>query len=358
MKKNLVFILVIVMFVLAACGNNSEQENDTSTNGSDAIENNSGSNNGNSEDGATVEGELEFYTSQPDVDAEQLVAAFNEIHPDVKVNIFRSGTEEVMSKINAEDQAGEVLADVVLLADSVTFEGLKSQDMLLAYESPEAKNIPSVFVDPDHMYTGTKIMATGIVINTENVDNAPTSWQELVTEEAANQIVMPSPLYSGAAAYNLAVFTRNDDFGWNFYEGLKENSPMITEGNGAVMENVASGQKSYGLVVDYLVARAAKDGSPVELIYPEEGVPVITEPIGIMAKTDQEEAAKAFYDYVLSEKGQQLQAEIGYTPIREGIEAPEGLKSFDEINVLEATTEEMFLNREADKEQFDKLFAE
>jgi len=274
------------------------------------------------------------------------------------VNIFRSGTEEVMSKINAEDQAGEVLADVVLLADSVTFEGLKSQDMLLAYESPEAKNIPSVFVDPDHMYTGTKIMATGLVINTDNVNNAPKSWQELVAEEAANQIVMPSPLYSGAAAYNLGVFTRNDAFGWDFYEGLKENTPMITEGNGAVIENVASGQKSYGLVVDYLVARAAKDGSPVEFIYPEEGVPVITEPIGIMAKTDQEEAAKAFYDYVLSEKGQQLQAEIGYTPIREGIEAPEGLKSFDEINVLEATTEEMFLNREADKEQFDKLFAE
>jgi iron(III) transport system substrate-binding protein len=358
MKKYLVILLAMFMFVLVACGNNSEKKHDTSSNRSDSIENNSESNDNNSDEGAKIEGELEFYTSQPDVDAEQLVAAFNEKYPHVKVNIFRSGTEEVMSKINAEDQAGEVLADVVLLADSVTFEGLKSQDMLLAYESPEDENIPSEFVDPDHMYTGTKIMATGLVINTENVKEKPTSWHELVAEEAANQIVMPSPLYSGAAAYNLGVFTRNDDFGWDFYEGLKENNPMITEGNGAVMENVASGQKSFGLVVDYLVARAAKDGSPVEFIYPEEGVPVITEPIGIMEKTDQEEAAKAFYDYVLSEKGQQLQAEIGYTPIRKGIEAPEGLKSFDEINVLEATIEEMFQNREADKEQFDKLFAE
>lgn len=358
MKKWLIILLAMIMFVLVACGNNSKKENDTSTSGANPTENKTGAENGHSEDEITIEGVLEFYTSQPDVDAEQLVAAFNDRYPHVKVNIFRSGTEEVMSKINAEEQAGEVLADVVLLADSVTFEGLKSQDMLLPYESPEVKYIPSIFVDSDHMYSGTKIMATGLVINTDNVKETPTSWQELVAEEMESQIVMPSPLYSGAAAYNLGVFTRNDDFGWGFYEGLRENTPMITEGNGAVMENVASGQKSYGLVVDYLAARAAKDGSPVEFIYPEEGVPVITEPIGIMAKTDQEEAAKAFYDYVLSEKGQQLQAEIGYTPIREGIKPPEGLKSFDEINVLDAVTEEMFQNREADKEQFDKLFAE
>ncbi|MDC1541961.1 extracellular solute-binding protein, partial [Candidatus Pseudothioglobus singularis] len=99
------------------------------------------------------------------------------------------------------------------------------------------------------------------------------------------------------------------------------------------------------------------DGSPVEIVYPEEGVPVITEPIGIMKDTDQEEAAKAFVDFVLSEEGQQLQAEIGYTPIREGVEAPEGLKSLGDFEALSAPTEELYQNREADKEQFDELFA-
>ncbi|MFC4023584.1 ABC transporter substrate-binding protein [Oceanobacillus longus] len=342
MKKSLFLLLTMLLLLLAACGDSTEDET-----AADA----------SSDESGELSGELEFYTSQPDVDAEQLVESFNETYPDVEVNIFRSGTEEVISKINAENQAGDVVADVLLVADAVTFEGLKKQDMLMEYVSPEAETIPEAFVDADGTYTGTKIMATGLAINTENVTEAPTSWQVLTTEEAADQVVMPSPLYSGAAAYNLGIFTRNNAFGWNFYEEIKTNNPMITEGNGAVVENVASGQKSYGMVVDYLVARAANDGSPVELVYPEEGVPVITEPIGIMENTEQEDIAKAFVDFVLSEEGQKLQAEIGYTPIREGVEAPEGLKSLDEFEVLSAPIDELYQNREADKQQFDEIFS-
>ncbi|QKY69335.1 ABC transporter substrate-binding protein [Lentibacillus sp. CBA3610] len=356
MKKVLVAMFMLFMLILAACGTDASDENESATAEESSEE--TSSEGENAESDAEVTGELEFYTSQPDADAEQLVSAFNEAYPEVQVNIFRSGTEEVMSKINAEKQAGDVQADVLLVADEVTFEGLKEQEMLMSYSSPETDAIPDEFIDSDGTYTGTKIMSTGLVVNTENVDEMPSSWQVLTSDEAADQVVMPSPLYSGAAAYNLSVLTRNDAFGWEFYEDIKANNPMVTDGNGAVMENVASGQKTYGMVVDYLAARAANDGSPVELVYPDEGVPVITEPIGIMADTDQEKAAKAFVDFVLSEEGQKMQSEIGYTPIREGVEAPEGLKTFDEIDVLTAPIEELYQNREADKEEFDQLFSE
>ncbi|WP_367946655.1 extracellular solute-binding protein [Virgibacillus dokdonensis] len=76
-----------------------------------------------------------------------------------------------------------------------------------------------------------------------------------------------------------------------------------------------------------------------------------------MADTDQEEAAKAFVDFILSEDGQKMQAEIGYTPIREGIEPPEGLKSIEEIKAISAPVQELYENRTADKEQFDQLFS-
>lgn len=307
----------------------------------------------------SLEGEIEFYTSQPDVDAEQLVAAYNELFPNVTVNIFRSGTEEVVSKINAEATAGEVLADVILLADAVTFESFKEQDMLLEYASPEAEAIDPAFLDADNFYAGTKIMTTGIVYNTDNVEEAPTSWSALTDEANAEQVVMPSPLYSGAAAYNLGVLTRSEGFGWEFYEALQANSPMITEGNGAVVENVASGQMSYGMIVDYLAIRAMNNGSPVAFVYPEEGVPVITEPIGIMSATQEVEIAQTFVDFVLSEAGQQLQADLGYAPIRNGVEAPEGLRTAEELDtVLSADMNELFQNRDADKQQFDDLFAQ
>lgn len=304
-------------------------------------------------------GEIEFYTSQPDIDAEQLVAAYNELFLNVTVNIFRSGTEEVVSKINAENEAGQVLADVILLADAVTFESFKEEDMLLEYISPEAENIDEQYLDADGMYAGTKIMTTGIVYNTENVEEAPTSWEALTGEAGLDQVVMPSPLYSGAAAYNLGVLTRSEGFGWEFYEAIHANNPMITEGNGAVVENVASGQKNYGMIVDYLAVRNANEGSPVAFVYPEEGVPVITEPIGIMATTEEVEIAQTFVDFVLSQAGQELQAELGYAPIRTDVDAPEGLRKADELDiVLDADMNELFQNREADKEAFSNLFAE
>lgn len=304
-----------------------------------------------------LSGTIEFYTSQPDEDAAKLVEEFNKLYPDVTVNIYRSGTEEVVSKINAEEEAGQVLADVVLLADAVTFEGFKSRDLLLEYRSPETEAIDSQYVDD--YYTGTKTLATGIIYNTDAITEAPDSWNLFTDEASKDAFAMPSPLYSGAAAYNLGVLTRNEAFGWDFYQQIKANQPMVTKGNGGVLESVASGERSFGMIVDYLVQRAAKDGAPVAFAYPKEGVPVITEPIGIMAATEEEEIAKAFVDFLLSEAGQTLQADLGYAPIRQGIEAPEGLRSVDEIDaVLSADMKELFENREADKEAFDKLFAE
>lgn len=331
----LLVVIISVLTLLSACGGESEGKASES-----------------------ISGELDFYTSQPDADAEKLVSAFNEQYPDVEVNVFRSGTEEVVSKIQAEQQAGDVQADMLLVADAVTFESLKEQDMLLEYKSSETEQIPEAFVDSDSMYTGTKVMSTALVVNTDQVSDMPTSWKILSNQASSGQVIMPSPLYSGAAAYNLGVLTRNDDFAWDFYEKIQANDPMITQGNGDVLKGVASGDQSYGMVVDFIVARAEADGSPVKLVYPNEGVPVITEPIGIMKNTDNEPAAKAFVDFVLSQEGQELAAEIGYTPIREGVSAPEGLKTIDEMSVLEADINELYQNREQDKEQFNQLFGE
>ncbi|SFM25772.1 ABC transporter substrate-binding protein [Salibacterium qingdaonense] len=335
MKRMSALLLgTVTMGLMAACG----ADEDTSS--------------GAGAETSDISGNLSFYTSQPDQDATALISAFNEEYPDVNVEVYRSGTEEVISKVQAEKEAGNVQADVMLVADSVTFESLKEQNMLMSYESPEAEGIPENFVDPDHQYYGTKIMSTILAVHTDNVEETPGSWKVLTEEAAAGESIMPSPLYSGAAAYNVGVMSRKDDFGWDFFENVSSNGVTVVQGNGGVLESVAAGEKSYGMVVDFIVARAAAEGSPVELVYPDEGVPVITEPIGIMNETDNEEAAKAFVDFVLSKKGQEVSTEIGYTPIREGVEAPEGLKTVDELNVLSHDVQELLETREQDKQQF------
>ena len=178
-KWKMTLVVSLSMMIMAACGNSSTSSEESS---------NESTNNAATENvEAKVEGTLDFYTSQPDADAAKLVEGFNEKYPDVEVEIFRSGTEEVISKIQAEKLAGDVQADVLLVADAVTFESLKEEDMLVEYQSEEAEAIPSEFVDPDGTYYGTKVMATGIVVNTENVKELPTSWEVLTPEGSKGQ---------------------------------------------------------------------------------------------------------------------------------------------------------------------------
>lgn len=308
--------------------------------------------------GNAASGTLTVYTSQPEEDIQKFVEAFNEEYPDVTVDVFRSGTEEVISKVLAEKQANALQADVLLVSDAPTFESLKEQDLLASYESPELEGIDSQYYDEEHTYCGTKVISTGIMYNTDMVQTAPTSLKDLTSEAAKDNVSMPSPLYSGAAAYNLSLLTRTDGFGWEFYQALKDNGVKVGQGNGTVQKAVTGGEVGYGLIADYLAIRAKADGAPVDFVYPEEGSPAVTEPVGIVNGTDNETAAQAFVDFILSDRGQEVTAEIGYTPIKSGVAAPEGFRTVDEIQTITYDTKTLADNREADKQQFSQIFGE
>src|SRR5690606_40263446 len=96
----------------------------------------------------------------------------------------------------------------------------------------------------------------------------------------------------------------------------RQGRVLLTQGNGAVLRAVASGERPYGIIVEYLAIRAKQEGSPIDIVYPKEGVPVITEPVGIVKSTQNPEAARAFVDFLLSREGQQLAADMGYMPLR------------------------------------------
>ena len=120
--------------------------------------------------------------------------------------------------------------------------------------------------------------------------------------------------------------TRNSNLGWEFYEDLKSGGITVDKGNGAIQKAVVAGEKSWGILVDYMAVRSKNQGAPVEFVYPAEGSPAVTEPIGILKDSKMQDQAKAFVDFVLSEEGQKLAAEMGYTPVKEGVCSSRRLK--------------------------------
>ena len=296
-----------------------------------------------------------LYTSQPDADAAQTVEAFNKVYPDVEVQIYRSGTSDIMSKLAAEFAAGSPQPDVLLIADAVSMELLKKDGHLLAYPEANVEGIDPGAYDADKTYFGSKLITTGIVYNT-GAEQKPEHWADLAKPEYDGGLVMASPLYSGAAAFLLSGFAANPELGWDFFEKLKENETISVRGNGAVLKSVASGEKPYGVLVDFMAMNAKAEGSPIDFVFPPEGVPAVTEPVTIMATAKNPDGAKQFVDFILSDEGQKLALEQGYLPAKASAGRPAWLPEGVEVKLMPIDVNKVVDNTEADKAKFGEMF--
>jgi iron(III) transport system substrate-binding protein len=300
-------------------------------------------------------GELTLYTSQPDADAAKTVAAFQATYPDVEVKIFRSGTSDLLSKLAAEFSAGAPQPDVLLIADAVSMETLKADGRLKAYAGANTDGFDSSAYDPEGYYFGSKLITTGIMYNTA-ASEKPEHWSDLTDAAYKDLVVMPSPLYSGAAAFLLSGFVEDPTLGWGYFENMQKNGLTAVRGNGSVLKSVASGENAYGIVVDFLAMKAKNNGSPIEFVFPEEGVPAVTEPVAIMSTTDNEPDAQKFVDFILSIEGQKLALSQGYLPANLSIGTPDWLPEGVKVNVMPINVSTVTPKVKDNKKRFSDLF--
>ena len=302
-------------------------------------------------------GTLVLYTSQPNKDAQQTVDAFRSVHPEVEVEWIRDGTTKVMAKLRAEIAAGAPKPDVLLIADVVNMESLKSEGRLMAHEGAPVEPYDPALYDADRTYFSTKLITTGIVYNT-GAPMQPAEWTDLVNPEAKGLVAMPSPLTSGAAAVHMATLTSNPALGWSYYEQLAANGVTPKGGNGGTFKAVASGEKLYGVVVDFVPIRAKAKGSPVEFVFPKSGVSAVTEPVAILSTAGNPEAAKAFVDFVLSREGQELAASQGYLAAHPEVAPPLGFPARDQIKLMAFDAAQALVDAEASRKKFVEVFGQ
>lgn len=302
-------------------------------------------------------GTLVLYTSQPNKDAQQTVDAFKKANPDIEVEWVRDGTTKVMAKLRAEFAAGAPKPDVLLIADVVNMEQLKSEGRLMAYDAAPVAGYEAGIHDADNTYFSTKLITTGIVYNT-GAPMKPTDWDDLVKPEAKGLVAMPSPLTSGAAAIHMSALTTNSKFGWAYYEKLAANGVSPKGGNGGTFKAVASGEKLYGMVVDFLPIRQKAEGAPVEFVFPESGVTAVTEPAAILSTASNVDAAKAFIDFLLSKEGQELALSQGYLAAHPDVATPAGFPPRDKIKLMAFDAAAALKNADADKKKFTETFGQ
>ncbi|WP_225614433.1 MULTISPECIES: ABC transporter substrate-binding protein [Pantoea] len=300
-------------------------------------------------------GKLVVYTSQAPEIAQQTMDAFKAVYPNVQVEWTRNGTTQLMNVLRTEMMSGEAKPDVLLIADAINLGALKNENHLYSYSDAPLSHINPSFYDKDKTFFGTKIIATVIAYNTQHAQPID-SWNALAVEANKGQIAVPSPLYSGAALYKLHTDINTPSIGWSFYQKLAAIGIAPQGGNGPALKAVASGLDKYGIITDADVILAKKKGSPVDLVYPKEGVSYVTEPVAIMKTAHNLPAAKAFVNFMLSEPGQKLVVEQGNRPVDDRVSAPVGFTPINKIKLLSPDVAKAIKEDAAVRDRFSALF--
>ena len=171
-------------------------------------------------------------------DTMDIIAAFEEAHPDIDVNyITYASNEELYTKLST----GGVTVDVIIPSDYMIAR-LRSEDMLLPLDFDNIPNYEKVDeqfknrdFDPENQYSVPYTWGTvGILYNTKYVEQADvTGWELLWNEKYADKILMfdNSRDAFGVAQYLLgySVNTTDETELQACAEKLKEQKPILQQ---------------------------------------------------------------------------------------------------------------------------------
>lgn len=333
MKKFIALILALALCLsMAACSGNNNQAA--------------------AADGPS--GTVTVYTSVPQDLADQFKSSFEDKYPGVTVNIYRATAGEVLTKIKTEAEGGQVSGDIVWVADFSSAESLKALNLLDKYTSSEDAAIDASLKDAEGYYYGSRIITMVLTYNTMMVSEVPASWKDLLSADFTGKTGLPSTS-SGSAFQYIGVMSENPDFGWDYFQALKDNGGMQFKSNSDVLQRIATSEIWAGPVLDYMVTEMKEQGSPVDFVIPEEGAIVVASPIAKLANCKNPELAELFIDYTLSQEGQQILVNMNTTPVRTDVETPDNVLSLADITVME-DNKTYLTNAESVKASFAEIF--
>lgn len=372
MRKTIVCVLAVLMMVslLAGCGQAAAATTSTAKPDASATQAGSSSaqaattaaNTANVTTATTAKKgpmKVMLYSSMKDDQLAAIRDGFMKKYPDVKMDYYTAGTGDVITKITTEQQAGGISADLLWVGDPTHYVDMKAKGMLETYESPEAKYVPEIFRDKDNQFCGARIVTMGFVYNTQLVkpEDVPKCWEDLLDPKFKDQVGFTDPTFSGTALTTLAGLTNDPAYGWAYLEKLKQNSLKLEKGSSSVVTKVGAGEYKVSIGADYIARTMMNQGSTMNFILPEKGVPLVASPIAIFKGTKNLDAAKLLYDFILSEDGQKILIDTFTTPVRTGLTLG-GTESVDAIAKKSFVVDEVKLIAEKTTylDKFDSIF--
>jgi iron(III) transport system substrate-binding protein len=215
------------------------------------------------------------------------------------------------------------------------------------YRSPRLDELHRWAVDPqgrgEYRTTGLYMGALGFGYSSEWLAkkglSAPTKWADLTDPRWRGEIQVANPTSSGTAYTLLATWVQmfGEDEAFTFLKALDANVNQYTLSGASAIRAVARGETGIGIVFLHDVMTEKNAGYPVVPVIPEEGTGYETGCISILHGARHLDAAKAFVDWALSQKAQELaeQAHSFQWPSNKNARPPKAALPLESVKLID-----------------------
>lgn len=259
---------------------------------------------------------LDIYTSN--TDEEDLIKAFNEKYPDIKVNNFRANSETVLQRTLQEHSAGKTSNDIVDTNDA-ELNVLSKEGVLAPYKGPGLDDLRegSTFKD----WTASRFNAFVVGWNTNLVKDPPTQFTDLGDPKWKGKLSLELgdwDWYMAMHTYLTKEKGMSDQAVDDLFKKIVSNAKVV-KGHTVQGELLTAGQFGVALsIYSHTVDKAVRKGAPLSWRPAVE--PVIIRPNGValMAGARHPAAATLWMDWVLTD-GQKVIAEATRVPAAKSV---------------------------------------
>jgi iron(III) transport system substrate-binding protein len=280
--------------------------------------------------------------------------------PNVDVQFYQAGSEEVAAKVQAEALAGKIQADILISSDRFWYEDLATKGNLVSYQPSQTEKVDTFYKHPNGFYNTLSFPVMVIAYNSEVVkdSDAPKSFKELADPKWKDKVSAGSPLASGTNFTTVAFLVKK--YGWEYFTSLRKNNLIAEGGNSGVVRRLQSKERPVGIVLLENILRLTKTDPRIKFLIPSDGAVIQSNVLALVKKESSGEATKRIADWMFSSEGQKAMARSYMYPSVSGELAPEGAPEFSK---LQATAQpwtrdfigETLKSREDIKNQFSKI---
>jgi iron(III) transport system substrate-binding protein len=146
-------------------------------------------------------------------------------------------------------------------------------------------------------------------------EDAPKGFMDLLDPKWTGKIVKAHPSYSGQIL--TATYAIARDLGWEFFEKLAKQKIMQVQSGVDPPKKVAAGERAVMADgADYIGLQQKDRGSPIEIVYPVEGAPLVSSPNAVFKAAPNPNAARLMQNWMCSAEGQQRLVDLSgqYVP--------------------------------------------